>query len=210
MAINSGLSAINRGIPQAILGAFVGALFVGLLQAKGWIPGGIIVFILGTIVMGFIAWIPNHLALSGGERLVTSIYVPSGDTTAYVPTFSHIEALEIRGDIEGAARAWAEACVEHAGNALVRVKSADFHLRIRKDAATALVLYRETREIPGASRELVRYAQTKIVDLYLGPLNDEGRALVELRRLIDAFPGTHEAEEARSALARIKAARSNG
>ena len=67
-----------------------------------------------------------------------------------------------------------------------------------------------TREIPGASRELVRYAQTKIVDLYLGPLKDEGRALVELRRLIEGFPGTHEAEQARAALARIKTERAGG
>ena len=210
MAMNSSVSAINKGIPQAILGGVVGSFFVILMQAKGWIPGGIIVWLLGTIVMGFIAWLPNHLALSAGEKAVTAVYSPSGDSTAYVPTFSHIDALEIRGDLDGAATAWAEACVEHADNALVRVKAADFHLRTRKDAATALVLFRETREIPGASRELVRYAQTKIVDLYLGPLKDEGRALVELRRLIEGFPGTHEAEQARAALARIKTERAGG
>ena len=79
-----------------VLRVIVGGLFVGLMQAKGWIPGGILVWLLGTIVMGFVAWIPNHLALKGGEQVVTSIYVPSGETTAYVPTFSHIEALEIR------------------------------------------------------------------------------------------------------------------
>ncbi len=210
MAVNGALSAINTGIPQAFLGGVIGGFFVFLLQVRGWIPGGIIVWLLGTAVMAFIAWIPNYLALRAGERGITAVYAPSGDSTAYVPTFSHIDALEIRGDIDGATQAWADACVEHAGNALVRVKSADFHLRTRKDPAAALVLYRETRELAGASRELVRYAQSKIVDLYLGPLKDEGRALVELRRLIDGFPGTREAEEARAALARIKAARAEG
>ena len=46
-----------------------------------------------------------------------------------------------------------------------------------------------------------------LVDLHLGPLEDEGRALVELRRLIDGFPGTREAEMAREALAKLKESR---
>jgi hypothetical protein len=198
---------LERGIPQAVLGGCVGALFVGLLQARGHLPGGVIVFVLGTVAMGFIAWLPNHLMLKGGEAAVTSVYSPSGDTTKYVPTFSHIEALEIRGDLDGAAKAWRETCAEQPGNALVHVKAADFHLRLRKDPEAALALYRVARDLPGAGGELVRYAQAKIVDLFLGPLGDEGRALVELRRMIDAFPGTREADEARAALARIKATR---
>jgi len=45
------------------------------------------------------------------------------------------------------------------------------------------------------------------VDLHLGPLADEGKAMVALRRLIDGYPDTREAAEAREALARLKAAR---
>lgn len=210
MASPHGPSLLERGIPQAFIGGCVGALFVGLLQARGHLPGGVLVFVLGTVAMGFIAWLPNRLLLKGGEAAVTSVYSPSGDTTKYVPTFSHIEALEVRGDLDGAARAWADACAEQPGNALVHVKAADFHLRLRKDPVAALALYRVARDLPGASRELVRYAQSKIVDLHLGPLADEGRALVELRRLVEAFPGTREADEARAALARIKAKRQEG
>jgi hypothetical protein len=207
MALNRGLSAIERGIPQGILGGVIGGFFVGLLQAKDYLPDGTLVWLLGTALMGLAAWGINYALLSGSGRAATAVYVPSGDTTAYVPTFSHIEALEIRGDLDGAAAAWASARAEHATNALVVVKSADFELRLRKDPAAALALYRAARDVPGASRELLRYAQAKIVDLHLGPLADEGRAMVELRRLIERFPGTIEAEEARAALARIKAAR---
>jgi hypothetical protein len=207
MSSSHGPSLFERGIPQAIIGGCIGAVFVALLQGRGHLPGGVIVWALGTAAMSFIAWLPNRLLLKGGEAAATAVYMPSGDTTRYVPTFSHIEALEVRGDLDGAARAWADACTEHAGNALVRVKAADFHLRLRKDPSAALALYREARDQPGASRELVRYAQSKIVDLHLGPLADEGRALVELRRLIEAFPDTREADEARAALARIKAKR---
>jgi hypothetical protein len=52
-----------------------------------------------------------------------------------------------------------------------------------------------------------RYVSQKLIDLYLGPLAGEGRALVELRRLIERHPGTREAEGARSAIAGLKGLR---
>jgi hypothetical protein len=42
------------------------------------------------------------------------------------------------------------------------------------------------------------------VDLYLGPLNDRGRALVELRRLVETYPDRREAQFARDAISRLK------
>ncbi len=163
--------------------------------------------ILAVMVAAFIGGAVQRAVVGGAGKAALGVVAPSGDTTAYIPTFSHIEALEIRGDLDGAAEAWAAACAEHPRNALVHVKAADFHLRLRKEPVPALALYRTARDIPQASRELVRYAQSKIVDLHLGPLDDQGRALVELRRLIEAFPGTREAEEARTVLARLKAER---
>lgn len=194
------------------LGAFLvtaGAAAIVLLFAAGL--GGLIlpwpIVLLIVAASGAVGGGIQRAVVHGSGKAIGAIHAPSGDSTAYAPTFSQIEALEIRGDLDGAATAWAEACREHPTNALVRVKAADFHLRLRKDPVAALPLYRAVRELPGASRELVRYAQAKIVDLHLGVLGDEGRALVELRRLIESFPGTREAEEARAALARIKAAR---
>lgn len=210
MQQNSGLTALERGIPQGVFGGVIGLFFTGLLQAGQHLPGGAIVLLLGGLVLGGIAWGINYALISGGARIATGIRMPSGDSTAYAPTFSQIEAIEIRGDLEGAAQAWTDACREHATNAIVWVKAGDFHLRVRKDPATALTHFRTVRDLPGASSELVRYAQAKIVDLHLGPLADEGRALVEMRRLIDRFPGTLEAEQARATLARLKAERSGG
>lgn len=210
MQQNSGLTAIERGIPQGIFGGIIGLFFTGLLQGTGQLPQGALVLILGGVFLGGIAWGINYAVISGSARIATGVHMPSGDTTAYVPTFSHIEAIEIRGDLDGAAQAWADACVEHATNALVWVKAGEFHLRRRNDPATALVHYLKVRDLPGASSELVRYAHAKVIDLHLGPLADEGRALVELRRLIECFPGTREAEQARTTLARLKAERSGG
>lgn len=203
-------SLLERGIPQAGFVGLLGVMFTGLMQARGMVPQGILVLLLGGLVAGAIAFGINRAMQRGGERVAGSIYAPSGNTTAYTPTFSHIEALEIRGDLDGAARAWDEAIAEHAGSAFVRVKAADFHLRLRKDAATAAAHYRAARELGTANEDMRRYIGQKLVDLYLGPMREEGKAMVELRRLIEGFPGTREAEGARVALARLKAERGRG
>lgn len=207
---NDGRSALERGIPQGVFVGFLGLGFTGLLQARGHLPQGLLVTLAGGVMAGALAMWINRALISGSGRAATAIYAPSGNTTAYTPTFSHIETLEIRGDLDGAAQAWSEAVAEHSANALVRVRAADFHLRARRDHATAARFYREAREIGTPNDDLRRYLAQKLVDLYLGPLDDEGRAMVELRRLIEGFPGSREADAAREALARLKALRTPG
>jgi tetratricopeptide (TPR) repeat protein len=197
-----------RGIPQAVFLGLLGFMVTALMQVGGLVPGGAHVPLIGGGVGAFIGWGITRLLLSSGERVATSIYAPAGKTTAYTPTFSHIETLEVRGDFDGAARAWDETIAEHPTNALVRVRAADFHLRRRGDAARAVEFYRAARDLGTANDELRRYIGQKLADVYLGPLNDEGRAMGELRRLIDMFPDSREAQSAREALAAIKAARS--
>jgi len=164
--------------------------------------------VLGLLAFGYVAGALAHRAiLRATGQAVERTLAPRGETTPYRPTFSDIETLEVRGDLAAAETAWAGALARHAGNAYVMMRVAEFHLRLKQDAAAALPLYERIRELPEAGHELRRYASQKLVDLYLGPLADEGRALVALRRLIDGFPDSREAAEAREALARLKAAR---
>ncbi len=195
---------VDRGYVHGIVTAGAGLLFTGLLQAKGYIPANLLITLGGVAFFFFlgagVARTIGHLA----GNAASSLYAPSGKSNAYTPTFSHIETLIVRGDFDGAATAWEVAILENPANAGVLVKAADFHLRERKDPATALSLYLRARQLDVAGTDLRRYIQQKIVDLYLGPLDDEGRAMSELRRLIDAFPQSREAEAAREALAAIK------
>jgi hypothetical protein len=159
----------------------------------------------------------SRVVANASVRAAGAIYSPSGSSTGYVPSFSHIEALTIRGALDEAAAAWTAAMAEQPTSLVVAVRAADFHLRERRDPAQALGLYLHARSLvaqaaPGTdSRDLQRYIQQKVVDLYLeGPTADQGRALVELRRLADTFPGTREAEGARASLAEMKGNRSSG
>lgn len=208
---------LDVGVLQGMIGAAIGLVWTFFLQVRGHVPGGLLVLALGMIagfcfVMGIARAISNASARAAG-----AVYSPSGGTTAYVPSFSHIEALTVRGALDEAAEAWTTAMAEHPASLVVAVRAADFHLRERRDPAQALSLYLHARSlvaqaVPGTdSRDLQRYVQQKVVDLYLdGPTADEGRALVELRRLAESFPGTREAEGARASLAELKARRASG
>lgn len=183
---------LERGLPQGLVVGGAGFMWLGPL---GFVGG----FVFGTVVSFTVS------ALAG--RFAGGVYAPSGASTAYTPTYSHIDALIIRGDLDGAAEALEHEMTRAPGHVGVIVKAADFHLRERKDAERALALYLAARRSGAGSDETRRYVQQKLVDVYLGPLRDEGRAMVELRRLIDAFPGTREAEAARESLAQLKAGR---
>jgi hypothetical protein len=200
---------LDSGIVHGIVAGCCGLIFTPLLQARGHLPANPLVTIAGVVVCFFIGRGIWRAGLKGAERFGNSIYTPSGDTTAYTPTFSHIEALEIKGDLEGAAAAWEAAILEQPESVITIVRAADFHLRARKDPSAALEFYLRARALNSGTADMRRYVQQKLVDLYLGPLADRGRAMVELRRLIDAFPDTREAAGARSALAELKQSRND-
>jgi hypothetical protein len=199
---NSTLNFIHNGNLHGIVTLAVGFIFLSALGAQGiWFYGGLVCFFLlgrtiATVLMG------------GLGNAIGSLQNPSGDTTAYTQTFSHIEALIVRGALEDAAVEWEHELAKDPQNVSLRVRVADFHLRTKRDPAAAHAHYLKARQMGSAGNDLARYVQQKLVDLYLGPLADQGKAMAELRRLIDAHPGTREAEGARVALAELKAGRS--
>lgn len=200
---------LHSGNLHGIVVGAVGLIFTSVLQGRGYIPSSFLVTVLGVVISFYTGKIIARTALNSAARMASGIYSPDGASTAYTPSFSHIEALEIRGELDGAAEAWELAVHEQPSSALTLVRAADFHLRARKDPQAALELFMRARALDTGNEDLRRYVQQKLVDLHLGPLADEGRALVELRRLIDGFPGTREAESARAALAELKARRAS-
>jgi hypothetical protein len=55
-----------------------------------------------------------------------------------------------------------------------------------------------------SQQKLALYCTQRIIDLRLGPLERAEEAFPELRRVMDRFPGTREAEGAGRALSRLK------
>ena len=198
---------IHNGLAGALVTA--GAAVVVLVFLRGFGGSGLspALSFVCVLAAGLLGGLIQGTMVRSGGAVATAFVAPSGSSTAYTPTFSHIQALEMRGDLDAAERAWEAECAANPGHALVWVKAADFHARLRKNATAALAKYRHVQALTGASSDLARYASQMIVDLHLGPLAEPGRAMVEMRRLIERFPNTREATEARAALARMKAER---
>ncbi len=166
----------------------------------GWVAplAAVAGFLLGKLIGG------GTVAVAG--RAAGRIYAPTAAGT-YAQTHSGIDALEAKGDLRGACDAWEALAVSQPDNPWPLIRAGELRARALNEPDVALERFKLARQLPGAKDELRRYASQKMIDLYLGPLADEGRALVELRRLIHEHPDTREAAGAREALARLKSAR---
>jgi hypothetical protein len=196
----------QRGGTQAAVGT---ALGVVLLPA-GWFASGRplypAVFLLAPIgaLIGYatgktIGW----ALLTGSGRAAQSIYMPSA-ARHLANEHSEIVTLEARGNFKAAVSAWEAVAIAEPGNPWPLVRSGELYARELGEPAMAVERFRLARSLPSAKPELQRYASQKIIDLLLGPLGDRGRAMVELRMLVDKYPGSREAEGAREALRSLK------
>lgn len=127
-----------------------------------------------------------------------------GSSTPYEDQFSHEQALVMKEDYAGAAACFEQRILDSPGDARVLLAAADLYASHAANPARAAQLYRDVQRLPGATPGQDVYASNKMADLYLGPLDQPGRALVEFRRLIQRYPNSRVAEQARMALANLK------
>lgn len=78
------------------------------------------------------------------------------------------------------------------------------HATASGDPNRAESLFLRIRRSPKATRNDELYASHRLIDLYIGPLDDQGRAMVELRRMADRFPDTIDGQGALMELNRRK------
>jgi len=132
-------------------------------------------------------------------------FAVDGSTTPYEEQYSLEQSLVMRGQIDDALESF-EAILQGNPDAVrPRVRAAELYSREKADHVRAAQLLAEVQRIPTTRVGDFVYATHRLVDLYTGPLNEPGRAMVELRRLIERLPGTPAAEQAREALATLKA-----
>lgn len=191
---------------------FAGALGIfNLLATRKLGLSGLMagLFTLGASSLAALFTFKLTLGISDAAGAVArAVTLPSGASTPYEEGFSYQDALAARGDVAGALESLEAVIAERPGVAAPRLKAAELYARRGKDPRRAAALFREVRDLPGVSSRDALYAASRLADLYEGPLAEPGRALVELRRLIERHPGTDVAAGARTAIARIKAERS--
>ena len=198
-------------LKAAAYGAMTGALTFAclmLIAAQGGSSpraGGLFVFLLIGILVGWLTTYLTNKISDGAGAVAKSFTLPSGNSTPYEQTFSYQEALAIRGDMAGALESYEAIISENPTAIPPRMKAAEHYATKNRNPARAAELFREIRSMEGVSSRDSIYASSRLVDLYEGPLADPGRALVELRRIIELHPNSSLATHARTALPRLKA-----
>ncbi|MBY0490831.1 MAG: hypothetical protein K2R93_13400 [Gemmatimonadaceae bacterium] len=139
--------------------------------------------------------------LSGTETVAHSLLHPPSGGPVTIPT-SGAEALFTQGDIEGSMAAFDALRDQHGATPELLRREADLHLGRDGRPERARELLIRLRQTPGVSRGDELFATQRLIDLYFGALRDEPRALSEMRRLVERFPGTRDAEGARAELER--------
>lgn len=121
--------------------------------------------------------------------------------------YSGIEAMVAQGQHDAAAEAYAERAAQGRGDTVALVRRAALlsgPLGLAGQAALELEQARERRRLPADDDLRIGAA---LAHLYEGPLQEPGRAMTELRRLIDRYPTARNIRRLRRELDELRDAR---
>jgi tetratricopeptide (TPR) repeat protein len=187
---------------------------------RAWAYGGMVfglVVAAFTLRVGFAWWtIPVGLAAGAttgalGLFMAESVgntlkrFSIDGSSTPYTEQYSAQQALVMQGKLDEALASFESVIKERPQSIEARIRAAELYSRDKGNHQRAAELFREVQRIPTIAQGQDVYVAHRLVDLFIGPLNDPGRALVELRRLIERYPRSAAADRARDALATLKA-----
>jgi hypothetical protein len=170
------------------------------LGLTGW---RLIVFTLGgSLTLGglslFVAVKGGSLAGQGAS------HVYMGGASAPEDSFSVEQSLIMQRDYAGAAHLFEQRIIATPTDVRVLVAAADLYRTFAENPTRAAELYKSVQRLPEVASGHDVYVSNKLADLYLGPLKEPRRALVEFRRLIQRYPGSVTEKHARMALANLK------
>ncbi len=205
LGADSALQGKAIGYGVLVAGVTFGAVMLMTLIG-GVVPSlGAVLGVMGVgLAMGALTAYMGSRMGEGAGIVVQSFVQPSGNSTPYEQSFSYQEAMIMRGDIDGALECFESIIAEQPTLVAPRLRAAEHYARGDRNPTRAAELFREIRAIPDVPIRDAIYSSSRLVDLYDGPLADPGRALVELRRIIELYPGSDVAKHARSALPALK------
>lgn len=192
-------------ITFALMGVMWYVLAIYRLGLGGWRAGAFT--LVAASLSALLTYRLGLASAAGAGSIARYVTMPSGSSTPYEEQFSYQESLAARGDVAGALESYEAVISERHGAVSPRLKAAELYARQGKNPRRAAELLREVRDLPTATSREALYAASRLVDLYGGALDEPGRALVELRRIVELYPNTDVAAGARVAIARIKAER---
>ena len=176
--------------------------------------------VLGSVRLGLTGWrlmaftLVGALTLAGLAMFVAlgagsiagdgASHVYMGGASTPLDGFSVEQSLVMQRDYAGALNLYEQRILATPTDVRVLVAAADLYGTHGANPARAAELYRDVQRLPDVPPGQDVYVSNKLADLYLGPLKEPGRALVEFRRLIHRYPGGRTEKHARMALDNLK------
>jgi hypothetical protein len=171
------------------------------------LPGGslLAVIVLVPVAVGLITFRVLEWMLYRAQEGVSAVLEGTQGSTPYTPQNSYIQTMVMQGRLDDAMQEYEMLVADPQCTVDVRIRAAELHTREAKKHERAAELFREAIRHPACTPGQEQYAVNRLVDLLTGPLEQPGRALVELRRLADRYPNSAIGERARDALRILKA-----
>lgn len=192
--------AIASALPiSALLGIGAWLGLDGVLRGAMAIAVGVAVFVLAEVVVPFLLlwW------LDFPARALTSFVAPSGGTTPSQEDWSYEKSLLARGQVDDALRALEVRMINHPADPALFLFVAEVHARDARDPSAAEELFLRARQMERVSSAQDYSATNRLIDLYLGPLDNAARAIEELQRLRARHPNTAAAAGAAKLLTEL-------
>jgi tetratricopeptide (TPR) repeat protein len=186
ISITGGAILLAAGRVRASLVGVISILIVSALF-------GLAVVVVATLISNAAGNAYKHLMVDGSS-------------TPHKEQYSYQQALVMQGKLDEALESFEAVIAAKPDAADACIKAAELYARDKGNAVRAAELFRQVQRIPGVSTGEDVYAANRLIDLLNGPLKEPGRALVELRRMVEKYPGSVAADHARDAIAALKPA----
>lgn len=192
------LAFARGGIPGGFLGALGGVYLSVAHGAPGWtILAGILVGAAAVTLTGYYG--PELLGAAAGR-----ILAPSGSSTPRRREYSYPQSLAARGMYDDAVAAYERAALEAADDPEPLVQAARISRDHLADVPAAARHFRAARQRAGRDPARALLITRELAELWLTRSPTPGKALPELARMADLYPGHPESEWAATELAALK------
>jgi tetratricopeptide (TPR) repeat protein len=173
----------------------LGVIFFGFCLAL-WL-GSVPLVVLGCAVA--LMWLFHYI-------FMTRVLMPTGDSTPGDKSLSHIDAMVARGDYQGAAAAFDREIQADPADYWSCERLAMLARRHLKDPELAVRALRQAEQRVPEPRRRAGYALLAL-GVLRDDLADQGRAIVELRRILSTYPDIPNAGALRAELEQMRADR---
>lgn len=195
------IALLRLAIGFILLFATVTAL---VLAVTGIFPKALLLVGGFWSLYGTIRLVVDHLMEPGAD--VAGRLLANGGLMRVPRAHGEIETLAVRGEYQEAAERWFRLVAEGEAPAVAMLKRAELLAGPLKEPGTAaaeLTNYRDGPRLPLTTSEDVAIGLA-LVDIYEERLQDHAKAMFELRRLLDLYPGTRHGRRIRATLNELK------